>query len=63
MTTEEAQELVRRWPDDLSVPEKLAAAIKQAKGQAKQELSLLVEALQLQAITPVEIGLMMEHFG
>ena len=63
MTPERAVELVGRWPKDRSVPRQLAAGIKQASGETRRRLGMLVEALQAASKTQADLELIEKYFG
>lgn len=63
MTYDDAVELVQRWPEDRSVPRKLAAMIDQAKGRERKFMGLLVEALTTAAASEDDYKLIDKYFS
>lgn len=62
MTPQEAVVLVGRWPDDRSVPRRLAEAAAKASGEERWQLMSLVEALMTAATTAEDFDLIAKHF-
>ena len=63
MTPERGIELVGEWPDNRSVPRKLAEGIKGATGLRKRQLKMLVEALYASAKTTADLELIERYFS
>jgi hypothetical protein len=63
MTYDDAVELVQGWPEDRSVPRKLAKAIAEAKGQDALLLGMFVEALTTAAASEEDYQLIEKYFG
>ena len=57
MNTEEALRLSQRFPEDKTVPKKIAKAIKECSGEEKYNLQRIAEGLIVDAITPDDIKL------
>lgn len=62
MTPEEAVQMVGGWPEDRTVPKRLAAAIESARGEARQQIESLVEALMSASITEADFNLIFRYF-
>jgi hypothetical protein len=62
MTFEQAVDLVQGWPEDRSVPRRLAAAINSAKGRDKLFMGQLVEALTVAAASEEDYKLIDKYF-
>lgn len=63
MTPTEAIELVGRWPKDRTVPARLDKAVKAARGQERQQLGMLFEALLAASETPEDLALVSKYNG
>jgi len=63
VTVIEAQNLVRSWPADRSVPARLSAAITSAKGVERQQMQMLVEALYVASVTDADTRLLQKYFA
>ena len=62
MTYDEAIELVKGWPEDRTVPRKLAVAISKALDEDVAAMAQLVEALTVAADTPTDFELIEKYF-
>jgi hypothetical protein len=63
MTPDEAVKLVGQWPKDKAVPKQLRVAYDQAKGEEKQMIGMLSEALMAAAGTPEDFALIAKHWS
>ena len=63
MTPDRGIELIGGWPQDRTVPRKLAVGIKESTGDDRQRLQSLVEALYAAAETPQDVDLIQKYFG
>jgi len=63
MTPDEAVKLVGQWPKDKAVPKQLRVAYDQAKGEEKQMIGMLSEALMAAAETPEDFALIAKHWS
>ena len=62
MNYDEAIELVKGWPEDRTVPRKLAQGIADAKGEDVFMMGLLVEALSTACNTEADFDLVAKYF-
>ena len=62
MTFDEAVELVQKWPDDPSVPRKLAKGIANASEEEAQYIRQLVEVLTTAAASAEHYKLISKYF-
>ena len=62
MTYDEAIELVQGWPEDRSVPRKLAQGIVTASNEDAVYMGQLVEVLSTAASTEAELALIDKYF-
>jgi len=63
MTPDEAVKVVGEWPTDRTVPKRLRQAYDQAKGEEKQMIGMLSEALMAAAETPEDFALIAKHWS
>ena len=63
MTPDRGIELIGGWPQDRTVPRKLAVGIKESTGDDRQRLKSLVEALYAAAETTQDVDLIQKYFG
>nr|BAR35287.1 hypothetical protein [uncultured Mediterranean phage uvMED] len=62
MNFSEAVELCKGWPEDRSVPRRLAEGIATAADKDVQPMAMLVEALTVAADTPADFELIAKYF-
>lgn len=62
MTLDQAVELVKGWPEDRSVPRKLAQGILKATDEDAFFMGQLVEALTVAAVSEEDYKLIDEYF-
>ena len=63
MTSGEAVKLAGQWPEDKTVPKQLRVAYDQAKGEDKQMIGMLTEALMVAAETQQDFDLIAKYFA
>ena len=54
--------MTRAWPEDKTVPRKLAKAIKEARGEEKEKMGWLVEGLYVDCQSDEDIALLKAVF-
>ena len=62
MTFDQAVEMVQGWPEDRSVPRKLARAIESTDDTDRFWMQQLVEVLMVAAATEADLKLIEKHF-
>ena len=62
MTYDEAIELVQKWPEDRSVPRKLAEGIATASDEEAPFMAQLVEVLTTAAVSESDYALVDKYF-
>lgn len=62
MTFDEAIKLVQGWPEDRSVPRKLAEGIIKASDEDAMFMGLLVEVLTVASVSAEDYKLIKKHF-
>ncbi len=63
MTPDDAIVLAGTWPENREVPELLRAAYKKARGEEKEQIGSLVEALQAASETDGDLALIDKYWG